>query len=233
MRHVGLLVPVLLVFFGSCTQPLDINTPRVRTEPVDVPDSLSLANGQRVSLVLAFDASGSMQGYGIEAAQAGGLRMLDFFDGRQDEAMVVIFNQSVTVYQQMTTDTNLLRAAISGLTANGQTALWDAALLSVQMVVNNGRNARRGVVLFSDGDDNASSSGDGLDFIATAASNKVAMSAIAFGASAPVEKLQRVSGGTGGRFETIATAVEAELAYARVLRDLRLAAPQKRSRHPS
>ncbi|MBL0174745.1 MAG: VWA domain-containing protein [Ignavibacteria bacterium] len=227
MRSARIFVAVLMVFMGSCTQPLDINTPRLRTEPVDVPDSSSLVHGERVSLVLAFDASGSMQGYGIDAARAGGLRILEYFDGRQDEAMVVIFNQGVTIYQQMTTDTTRLRAAVSGLTANGQTALWDAALLSVQMVVNNGVNPRRAVILFSDGDDNASSSGDGLDFISTAASNKVVMSAIAFGAEAPVAKLKRVSDGTGGRFESAATAAEAELAFARILRDLRIAAPGK------
>ena len=222
MRPVVGCVLLGLALLPACHSPLDINTPRQRTVPDDAPDSLSLVNGFRVSLALTFDESGSMQGFGNQTAKAGALRLCDYLDGTNDEAEVICFNQTVFVQTFMTTQIFLLRAGISSLQPNGNTALWDAALLSVRELVNNGRN-RRAVIIFSDGEDNASSSGDQLAFISSAVKSNVSVSTIAFGAAAPVDKLKQVADSTGGRFESVTTSAEAEAAYLRILRDLRRA----------
>lgn len=221
MRTVIRVALLGLAVLAACNSPLDINTPRIRTVAEDIPDSASLVNGNRVSLGLLFDASGSMQGFGAEAARAGGLRLVDYLDGVNDEATVMSFNSQVIVQIVMTKQKALLRAGITGLSAIGGTALWDAFLLGLQEVVLQGVNTHRGLIVFSDGADNASSSGDKLDFIATAVSMKVTISTIAFGPDAPVDKLKQVADSTGGRFEAVTTAAGAEAAYLRILRDLR------------
>jgi uncharacterized protein YegL len=221
MRGTIRLAVFAIAVLAACNSPLDIDTPRMRTVPEVIPDSSSLVNGNRLSLALVFDESASMQGFGVEAARLGGLRLTDYLDSASDEATVLAFGSTVRVLQGMTAQVPLLRASISGLTPVGATALWDAVLIGLQEVVNNGLNQHRALIVFSDGADNASSSGDNLDFISTARLTNVTISTIAFGAEAPVDKLKLVADSTGGRFEVVTTTTGAEAAYLRILRDLR------------
>jgi Mg-chelatase subunit ChlD len=109
-----------------------------------------------ISVALVMDASGSMMGAGIAGAKSAGHDFVDLMDGVIDEMSVLFFNQSVTVYQQMTTIKPMLHSAVDALFSNGATAVWDGAFAGVTEVGQNGVNAKRAVVVLTDGLDNSS-----------------------------------------------------------------------------
>ena len=81
------------------------------------------------AVVLAIDTSGSMLPDNIERAKAAA----DAFATRMEPGTrmgVVAFSDQPVVVQELTSDLEQVRAAIRGLTAQGDTALYDAVILS-------------------------------------------------------------------------------------------------------
>ena len=107
----------------------------------------------RVGIVL--DTSLSMnRGERLSAAQSAALRFLDSLQPG-DEGMLVTFSDRVRVAQDFTSDRDLLGAAIMATTAHGGTALYDAVWRTSWMLRE--LDARRVIVLLSDGKDEATS----------------------------------------------------------------------------
>ncbi len=108
-----------------------------------------------LSVVLVLDASGSMResmGFLTEAASS--------FVGKLeavDEALIVQFNESVKGSAEFTGDSDRLDQFVAGLQAWGNTALFDAIKYSLERVKD--RPGRKALVVFSDGEDTASSIG--------------------------------------------------------------------------
>lgn len=105
-----------------------------------------------VSVALLFDATGSMEST-LPSLKSAALQLLD--DLRpEDSAAVYSFNSQVTELQSFTTDKADAKRAVLRTHAAGTTALYDA-LLRVNHDMA-GRAGKKVILVFTDGDDNAS-----------------------------------------------------------------------------
>jgi Ca-activated chloride channel homolog len=104
----------------------------------------------RAAIVL--DASLSMKGSRLEAAQDAALEFLKLLEP-DDEELLVTFNDKVTVAQPLTTDRAAVGEAIKKATAIGGTALYDAVYRTSDLLEK--FEGRRVLVLLSDGRDEA------------------------------------------------------------------------------
>lgn len=111
------------------------------------------SNGLEVVLVI--DVSGSMrEGDAIDAARQAASGFLDALP-REVPVGVVAFGDTVSLTSPLGTDRAATRAAIEGLQAKGETALYDALVFSQQLF--SGGTTDRQIVLLSDGGDTLSS----------------------------------------------------------------------------
>lgn len=171
-------------------------------EEFSIIESASPAARNAISAALVFDASGSMMGNGNAGAKTAGKAFVDLMDGTVDEGAVLWFNTQVNVQQQMTTIKPLLKNAIDALPVHGATAVWDAAMAGLQELAANGINAKRAVVLLTDGADN-SSTHQPSDVIQLAQQLNLRVFAIGLGAGIQRAELQAIALATGGLyFET-------------------------------
>ncbi len=152
-----------------------------------------------ISVVLALDTSGSMAGGAIEQAKAAAHRFLDGL-GPQDSVAIITFSTTVGTALPFTDDRPAAHAAIEGLVAEGTTALFEATAESVRLA-SNAHNARRAVVLLSDGGIGILSGGvTRQEAIATAETGGVPVFAIGLGDQLDRAYLQELIGKTGGQF---------------------------------
>ena len=115
----------------------------------------STAGEERIplSVVLVLDTSGSM-GPHMRFLQEAVLNFVYKLE-EVDQAMVVSFNESVKGSAEFTGDTDRLERFVDGLQAWGGTSLYDATQYSLERIKN--QPGRKAVIVFSDGDDNTSS----------------------------------------------------------------------------
>ena len=165
-----------------------------------------------ISVALVFDASDSMLGEGNEGARAAGHAFVDCMDGVIDEGCVLYFSSQVTIPQHMTRDRALLHAAIAALPALGATAMWDALYIGLLMIVNQGENQCRAVVLLSDGDDNSSSKSL-YDAISFAVLHNIRVFTVGYGSQIKSDELQLVASATGGKYYHTPEADELQTIY--------------------
>jgi len=114
---------------------------------------------ERASIVLATDASGSMQATDVkpsrlDAAKAAALRFVDEVP-RRVSLGVLAFNGAPRVLQSPTRDRRAVRAAIESLTTSGATATGEAIAAATQMLrpvaVPGRRRPPAAILLLSDG----------------------------------------------------------------------------------
>jgi Ca-activated chloride channel homolog len=103
-----------------------------------------------ITAVLLLDASESMQGDLLAAAESGARA---FIGGMRplDEAMLALFSDQLLRVTDFTADHAVLEAGLNGVEAKGGTAVDDFLYLSLKLL--EGRQGRRVVVLLSDGSD--------------------------------------------------------------------------------
>jgi Ca-activated chloride channel family protein len=107
-----------------------------------------------ISVLLAIDTSGSMEGGALDQAKAAAVRFLQSL-GPQDSVAILTFDDTVELVQPFTQDRALAETAINNLTAGGGTALYQATAESARLASEQS-GARKAVVLLSDGLDNGS-----------------------------------------------------------------------------
>jgi len=152
-----------------------------------------------ISVGLVFDASDSMVGEGNVGAKDGGYNFVRQMDGTIDEGCVVFFNYTVTVHQQMTSDTAKLRRAISRLPAIGSTALWDGTYMGLMLTQTQGSNTCRAVIVLTDGEDN-SSRRNLEEIIAYAVEHNIRVFPIGYGSDVREDQLKYLAQITGGKY---------------------------------
>jgi Ca-activated chloride channel homolog len=110
-----------------------------------------LAEPAPLSLVIALDASGSMQGQRFEFARRA---VSTFFKGQRlgDEIAVIGFNDRVFSIAPWSRSADIVDAAIGRVVPTGTTALYDAISASLDALGASG-NRRQAVVVISDGND--------------------------------------------------------------------------------
>jgi Ca-activated chloride channel family protein len=125
-----------------------------------VPQEVSIfreANGGEekipLSVVLVLDTSGSMK-QNLPLLQQAASTFVDKLE-EIDSALVVSFNETVKGSVDFTGDADRLTQFIDGLQAWGGTSLYDAIRYSLDRIKN--QSGRKALVVFTDGDDNTSS----------------------------------------------------------------------------
>jgi tight adherence protein B len=180
----------------------DAFTATINGKPVEVTGASPLQEQQgslgKVAVMLAVDTSGSMRvNQNILRAQAAA----DAFAQRLKQGTrlgLLAFSTRPRVVQNLTTDRELVRTAISSLTATGDTALYDAVVLASGLL---GREqGQHNLVLLSDGRDEGSrATREG----AIAAAKKAGVTVYTVGLNVPgraqdQEALKRLAERTGG-----------------------------------
>lgn len=152
----------------------------------------------RLEVVLAVDTSGSMRGAALDAAKAAATAFGAQMPSNTRIAVVGFGSQPYVASPFGTTPADRA-GAIAGLQAGGDTALYDAILASDAQFTVTGADARRFVVLLSDGGDTKSV--NGLDNATSRlALDGVRVYAVALlTAETDLTSLTRLADATGGR----------------------------------
>ena len=109
---------------------------------------------QSLTAMLAIDVSGSMWGEGkLDAAKTAALKFVDQLRPA-DQVGLVTFSENVDYVLPLTTDREAIATAINGLEAEGDTAMYDALALTVQILEP--LPGRKAVLALTDGLDNQS-----------------------------------------------------------------------------
>jgi tight adherence protein B len=123
---------------------------------VDTSTAVPLGDQQSLGIVLAIDASGSMQEGALiervlEAARA-------FIDGKaaSDQIAIVTFNREVRLLQDFTTDKTVLNDALDKISLEAETAVYDGIVRAASLFSDS--ELQPNIVVFSDGEDSVSRS---------------------------------------------------------------------------
>ncbi|MGB8649209.1 MAG: type II secretion system F family protein [Mycobacteriales bacterium] len=148
----------------------------------------------RRTAVIAIDTSGSMAGARLAGAKSAAGTFLDSLP--TDVAVgLVTFSTTARVDVAPTSDRARVRAAVQGLAATGNTALYDAATLAARTA---GASGARTVLLLSDGQDDGSRTSL-PSAVAAVRSSGVLLSAVALGPGATgAAPLRQIAGASGG-----------------------------------
>ncbi len=173
-----------------------------------------------MSVALVFDRSSSMgwgSPSGVDGAKLGGNAFVDSLTANCDEATIVSFNETVTVDVPMTQNKTLLKQGINAMVATGWTAVWDAAIVGIQEVVNKGTKECKAVVLLTDGEDNSSSETVD-DIISFAASTGIRVFTVALGTGINDADCQRIATETGGKYYKVPQPSQLVAVYKEIFR---------------
>ena len=123
----------------------------------DKPVNVTHFSAERVpvSLGIALDTSGSMQGHKIQAAQDALDRFLYELLDKNDEIFLYRFSNVPMLLQGWTRDRQLLSRALGRITPNGGTAMYDAVADAIP-IAQQGQNRKKALLVISDGNDTAS-----------------------------------------------------------------------------
>jgi VWFA-related protein len=118
------------------------------------PQTITHFSAERVpvSLGIALDTSGSMEGEKFEHAEDALNRFLYDLLDPQDELFLYRFSSFAVLEQGWTTDRGLLSAALKRIEPKGGTAMYDAVADAVPLA-EQGRNRKKALVVISDGND--------------------------------------------------------------------------------
>ena len=108
-----------------------------------------------VSLGIAIDTSGSMEGEKIQSARDALDRFLGDLLGPSDEIFLYRFSDIPTMLQPWTTDRRRLKRALWGMSAHGGTALYDTVAEALPLV-RAGQRQKKALLVISDGNDTSS-----------------------------------------------------------------------------
>lgn len=194
----AVLVPVVVTHRGEFVRGLQTKDFEVFEDGVRQPLASTVSEDAALDLIVAIDISGSMEDAldGVKSAVKQFMSKLR----PGDAATLVGFNDTSFIVAERETDPQAREDAVDLLTSWGGTALYDATVRALDLVSSEW--GRKGVVIFSDGDDRHSLSG--LDTAMARVQDSDAMLyTVGFGAGATVPKLrsslESYARATGGR----------------------------------
>ncbi len=149
--------------------------------------------------VLVIDVSSSMDGTPLDNAKAAAQQFVELA-GENDPIAIVSFSTMARLVQDFTTDKAVLRNTIENLSFGGQTALYDAGVLAID-VARNAPVSRRAVILLSDGAEfGGASSALREDAAASAAERGVSVYTVGLGFGTDRTYLEELAEGSNARF---------------------------------
>jgi VWFA-related protein len=186
-----------------------------------------------VSLALLFDVSGSMEAAIVPAREAA-MHVLSWLDAGLDEAAVYMFDTRLVEVAPFTTGLKALPPSMSSVVPFGETSLHDAIASTAEQV--GARKGRaRAVVVFTDGNDNAShlqpaqvsAMASAIDVpvyvfaVVASIDNPSAETSTTAGRSALEGPLSNLAAWTGGHVFVASTPGERSIAARQILDELR------------
>jgi VWFA-related protein len=178
------------------------------------------ADSAKLACAIVLDTTGSMQ-RALPAIKNAIAQFIDEFR-ELDEVSVYAFSSSLTRLQELTGDKRLAKQAVLSARADGQTALFNA----VSQVIGDleDANGKRTLLLFTDGDDNASAI-NAAHVIGQARKAGVPIYAVASGQALSnkelLKQLEELGSSTGGRSFELQKSKDAGEVFAEIMRDLR------------
>ena len=148
-RTEAVLVPVIVTQGGHFVRGLKQQDFQIFEDGIQQPIASMVSEEAPLDLVLAIDVSGSMESSLDEVKAAVKQLMTKLRPG--DEATLVGFNDTMFLLTEREKDQRAREQAVDLLSSWGGTALYDATVRSLDLVSRDW--GRKGVVLFSDGDD--------------------------------------------------------------------------------
>lgn len=149
VRTEAVLVPVIVTEHGRFVRGLKQKDFQIFEDGVPQPVASTASEETPLDLVLAIDVSGSMEGSLDEVKAAVKQLMAKLRPG--DAATLVGFNETMFLLTEREKDQRARERAVDLLSSWGGTALYDATVRSLDLVSRDW--GRKGMVLFSDGDD--------------------------------------------------------------------------------
>jgi len=107
-----------------------------------------------VSLGIVVDASGSMEGEKIRAARIALEQFLQELQDPEDEFFLYRFNETPLLLEGWTKDRRAISRALSRISPDGGTGMYDAVARAIPLAAT-GKNAKKAIVLISDGNDSS------------------------------------------------------------------------------
>lgn len=168
-----------------------------------------------LALLVTFDTSGSMAGASLAQAKAAASALFRSLSPG-DVGGLITFSDGVQVAVPLGGSRAELEAAVQGLQANGNTALYDAVAQSGKLAAGSGL-ARRAVVLFSDGEDYGGLSGlSRAQSLQAAAGGAALFYVIGIGQQVDRAYLEELARQSGGRYFQAASPSDVPAIYASI-----------------
>jgi tight adherence protein B len=178
----------------------------------------SAAEVEQVVLALAIDVSGSMRGAPLEVTRDAAAALVRELVPQGVLVQLLAFEAEVEVLTRPSSDLGELLAAIEGLAASGETALYDAVVASTEELAR--IDGQRNLIVFSDGGDTTSAASV-EDAVAAAAAIEVPVTLVALETpDLEPQALDQIATRTGGRVLTAADTSELELVFEQVASDI-------------
>ncbi len=161
--------------------------------------------GPPLDVVLVLDRSGSMSGTPIQDARDAAKEFTDNLVSNSGVG-VVSFASSSGVDKDMTLLNSYnnkvsVKDAIDSITDGGSTAMGEGMADANDLLVNHGRsNARKAMIVLTDGETNSGTDQDGENAIAYANSNGITIYTIGLGSSLDEALLRHIASETGGTY---------------------------------
>jgi Ca-activated chloride channel homolog len=198
VRTEAVLVPVIVTHGGQFVRGLKQQDFEIAEDGVKQSIASMAAEEAPLDLVLAIDVSGSME-HSLNEVKAAVKQLLSKL--RQgDAATLVGFNDNMFLAAEREKDQQARERAVDLLTAWGGTALYDATVRAIDLVSREW--GRKGIVIFSDGDDRNSLTPRETATARVQASDAM-LYTIGFGGGATVpglrSRLENYAKATGGR----------------------------------
>jgi VWFA-related protein len=198
VRTDAVLVPVIVTHRGEFVRGLKRQDFEVYEDGVVQPIASMVSEDAPLDLVLAVDISGSMESSLGDVKAAVKQLLAKLRPG--DAATLLGFNDTTFVVAEREKDRRTREEAVELLTSWGGTALYDATVRALDMVSREW--GRKGVVIFSDGDDRNSLTKRATAMARVQASDAM-LYTIGFGGGSTVpqlrESLESYARSTGGR----------------------------------
>lgn len=198
VRTEAVLVPVIVTERGQFVRGLKQHDFEVFEDGVRQPIASFVNEDATLDLVVAVDVSGSMERSLTEVKLAVKQFLSKLRSG--DAATVVGFNDTFFIAAEREKDSRVRDEAVDLLSSWGGTALYDATVRTLDMVSRNW--GRKGVIIFSDGDDQNSQTTREKALARVQASDAM-LYPVGFGAGATVpglrSNLETYARATGGR----------------------------------
>ena len=198
VRTEAVLVPVIVTQSGQFVRGLKAQDFEITEDGVKQSIASLAAEDAPLDLVLAIDVSGSME-RSLDQVKAAVKQLLSKLRNG-DAATLVGFNDTLFLATEREKDQKARERAVDLLSSWGGTALYDATVRAVDLVSREW--GRKGIVIFSDGDDRSSLTSREKATARVQASDAM-LYTVGFGSGATVPelrtRLENYAKATGGR----------------------------------